>query len=221
MNSTAILKIVIATALGGIVVYLAMTRIHSDEAPKPEIECLPNGGLSCDGSTLQQCKSGKTVSIGPCEKGCTNTHGIVRCHNGKGVLVAPEGTSCSKGMAVCGFSPNTMLVCTHGTLQKAADCPGGCFDQGDKGGLYCLDEQESLRFPIGFACPTFKKANLYACGADSKSLLVCKKGVLMPHSVSCTYCAQTRTGELSCMDAQSNRLEPETGQVIPNQIVTP
>jgi hypothetical protein len=204
-----------------VVVYLAMTRIHNEPKPSTGIECVPDGGLSCAADILQQCQAGKTVSVGPCEKGCNNTDGVVRCLNGKGQLVAPQGTNCSKGMAVCAFSGGALLVCSEGTLKQVAQCPGGCFDQGTKGGLYCLNAQNSLRFAPGFACPSFQKANLYACGPDSQSLLVCKKGMLVTHTVKCAYCAQTRGGALDCMDAQSNKLDPETGQVLPKPNKTP
>jgi hypothetical protein len=187
--------------------------------PLPRGECTPEGGLRCNGQVIQLCTGGHLVSVGTCAGGCTDQGGEVSCRDGTGSLVAPAGAACTPGMGMCAVEPaNTLLVCRDGRLAAGARCPKACEDRGQGAALYCLDEADGIRFAEGFACPGFQKTDEIVCGANGKSLLRCKDGLLASYpDVTCHSCAQQRGGKLTCLDADGKRLHPATGESIPWQ----
>ena len=157
-------------------------------------------------------------TVGTCAGGCSEADNVARCVDERGSLRAPVGALCQPGMGLCGLTAQTLLVCREGRLALGAECPGGCFDAGESAGLYCNDEQESLRFAAGFGCPRFERQSPYTCGADSRGLLVCVDGLLSAHTVRCDRCVQTRAGQVTCFDAAGDLLDPATGQVLPRTV---
>jgi len=197
-----------------IILAAGAAQYYSDKqnAPPPEDgTCAPEGGLRCDDANLQICIQGKLQTAGACPGGCKEDAGVARCLDTRGFLIAPEGAGCRQGMGLCGITPNTLLVCQNGALKKAADCPAGCTDEGENGGLYCLDNRDSLRFAEGFACPRFDAPRAFACGGDGRTLLTCKDGLLAKHTTKCDACFQGRRGDVTCFDAEGTRLDPDGG----------
>ena len=96
----------------------------------PGLECTPEGGLRCVENTIEICTDGSLTMAGTCPGGCQERDGAAHCTASDGTLVAPEGTACQPGDAVCGISQNTLLVCQNGRLSQAASCPNGCADNG-------------------------------------------------------------------------------------------
>ena len=187
--------------------------VQLTQKPAQTADCTPEGGLRCADATIHICNSGLTSIAGECPGGCSDVDGIARCTASNGTLLAPVGAMCRAGMAFCALGEESLLICRDGKLAKGADCPGGCLEHGENGGLYCLDESENIRFAVGFPCPQFPGSLArYTCGADGKQVLRCTDGLLAKHSVRCPRCTQLRTGQLSCVDEEGKALDPETGQ---------
>lgn len=209
MRTTLILLGVLGLGVGGIVADVLRRR---EPPPVPADRCAPDGGLRCNGETLEVCTEGALMAAGTCPGGCKDEAGVARCFDAEHRLMAPHGAACRAGMAFCGMTPGTLLVCKDGRLDKGADCPKGCKDEGERAGLYCLDQGGGLRFAPGFPCPEPRKSFPFACGADGQALLVCQDGLLAPHTVRCSRCAQSKFGDLTCLDADGDRVDPATGK---------
>ncbi len=179
--------------------------------------CEPEGGLACDGSTILLCKDGVAAPAGTCPGGCEERRGVARCLDANGRIVAPGGALCRRGMGMCSLEPNWLLVCENERLVKATHCPRGCFDEGERSGLFCMNERDYLKFAPGFACPRFEQARTatkFVCGEESGPLLRCEDGLLVPHDVQCARCDLERSGKLRCLDEMREPIEPETGRKI-------
>ncbi|MFT5431537.1 MAG: hypothetical protein ACI9OJ_002234 [Myxococcota bacterium] len=201
----------------GLLVVLAIGLVAWVLMRKPAeatADCTPEGGLRCVDGAIHMCQSGVTALAGECPGGCTDTDGVARCAAQDGTLTAPLGAACQAGMALCGVGAQSLVVCRDGVLAAGADCPGGCFENGEGGGLYCADGRGSIRFAEGFPCPKFPGASRkFACGADGTEILICKDGLLATHSMTCDRCIQRRSGQLACTDENNAQLDPETGKV--------
>jgi hypothetical protein len=171
--------------------------------------CAPEGGLRCASSLsapeahLELCQGGTLVPSIACPGGCLDDGGVARCRTESGALAAPVGAGCQPGMSLCTHDATALLVCREGRLVRAAECPKGCVDQGDALGLFCLDATDGIRFAAGFPCPGFKPPAdgvERACGPDEKGLLRCEGGLLVPDPMVCSECAQSRTGDVTCVD---------------------
>ena len=171
--------------------------------------CAPDGGLRCASNAssseaqLELCEGGTLVPSISCPGGCLDDGGVARCRTESGALAAPVGAGCQRGMSLCTHDATALLVCRDGRLVRAAECPKGCVDQGDALGLYCLDATDGIRFAPGFPCPGFEAPAdgvERACGPDEKGLLRCENGLLVPDTTLCAECAQSRTGDVSCVD---------------------
>ncbi|MFT7623815.1 MAG: hypothetical protein ACI9WU_003000 [Myxococcota bacterium] len=216
MQSKWIVLGVIAVLLAAGAWQYQRDRAQKEAAAEAAGECRPEGGLACDGKTVLVCRDGVPTPAGECPGGCVDASGVTRCLDTEQRLLGPEGAGCRPGMGLCGIQPNTLLVCREGRLVKGADCPEGCVDEGDRGGLYCLGPQETLRFPEGFSCPRFdsrKGPNTasFVCGADGTSLLRCQDDLLVAHEVTCTRCSQRKNGTLTCLDEVGDRIAPSDG----------
>ncbi|MBT9560504.1 MAG: hypothetical protein IV100_31055 [Myxococcales bacterium] len=195
--------LVILTCVGAIAWALFPTRPAAGDGT-----CAPEGGLRCASSTastearLELCEGGTLVPSIACPGGCLDDGGGARCRTESGALAAPVGAGCQSGMSLCTHDATALLVCRDGRLARAAECPKGCVDQGDALGLFCLDATDGIRFAAGFPCPGFKAPAdgvERACGPDEKGLLRCENGLLVPDPTVCTECAQSRTGDVTCV----------------------
>ena len=171
--------------------------------------CEPEGGLRCGANGIEVCTAGALTAGVPCTGGCKDGDGVARCQTEAGNLTAPIGAWCQPGMTVCSHDATTLLVCRGGRLALGATCAKGCVDQGEGKAIFCLDENDGIRFADGFPCPgfspTFPDGRERACGADGVQLLVCQEGLLVPDaSARCKRCAESRTGQVAC--------EAETGE---------
>jgi len=212
MSNRAVWLAVALVAVAGIV---AVIWWQQKRPTAPTAECTPEGGLRCVEGAIHLCADGVTTKAGDCPGGCDDQDGIARCLAQDGTLTAPPGALCQTGMALCGVDGKSLLVCRDSRLVTGAECPGGCFESDEGGGLYCVDDSQGIRFAEDFPCPKFPgQVRTYACGADGKQLLRCEEGLLKPHTVTCARCDQRRSGRLACTGSDGAVLDPDTGQTI-------
>jgi len=169
--------------------------------------CQPEGGIQCNTNVLSICKGGDLTVAGPCPGGCETRGREARCFDPSKSLIAPIGTACQKGMALCGMTPNTLLVCQDGGLTSAGECPGGCIDRGDGSMLYCVDKQNNLRFAVGMGCSGLGKPFERACGMDGKTVLICRENYYEKYASNCHQCSQQHNGELVCVNSLMDRVD--------------
>ena len=191
------------------------TACKKEPAPQTTPECEPEGGIKCEGDRLELCTKGVLVNAGECPGGCKTAGREARCFDASKSLIAPEGTACQPGMALCSMTPNTLLVCRDGTLQKAADCPRGCLDRGDGSMIYCLDDTEHVRFAKGIGCTGLGDQFRLACAADGRSVLQCSKEYYTLYSTQCHTCKQGRNGSLACLNEVGDRIDVTPDNVVP------
>jgi len=180
------------------------------QAEEPAPGCQPEGGIQCTENVLNICKNGALFKAGTCQGGCQTKGREARCFDQSKSLVAPIGAACQEGMALCGMTPNTLLVCDKGTLQLAGECPGGCIDRGDGSMLYCANKDNDLRFAEGMGCSGLGEPFQLACGMDGKTVLKCQDNYYVKHASNCYICSQQHDGQLSCANDLMERIDVVT-----------
>lgn len=110
----------------GLLVACGPSRNSGDDGPEPDavIECMPEGGHRCQGSTYQTCTGGLWETALDCPEACVDSLGCVQC--------TPSQPFCKDGNVYScddfGTPGGVVQECTGQTTCNAGTCVDACVD---------------------------------------------------------------------------------------------